>query len=253
MELIKDYSLKKLNTFGIEAKTKYFTEARSLTELLQALEELNRLGCEHLILGGGSNLLFTKDFNGLTIKNSLSGIKVLEEDNSHVLVEASGGENWNDFVWYCINKNYGGIENLVLIPGCVGASPIQNIGAYGVEIKETFHSLEAIEIATGETKTYHKNECNFGYRDSIFKRALKNKLVITKVRFKLNKNPEVNLEYEAVKKGVEEAGIANPTIKDIGRIITDIRLSKLPNPEEVGNAGSFFKNPEITVKHYEEL
>ncbi|HEX2984706.1 MAG TPA: UDP-N-acetylmuramate dehydrogenase [Ignavibacteriales bacterium] len=253
MEILKDYSLKILNTFGIEAKTKYFTEVNNLTGLLQALEQLDKLHVPHLMLGGGSNILFTKDFDGLTIKNSLMGIKVIEETPDNILIEAGGGENWSGFVQYCIDRNYGGIENLILIPGCVGAAPIQNIGAYGVEIKETFHSLQAIELATGITREFKALECNFGYRDSIFKRELKNRYVIIKVRFLLAKNPAVNLNYEAVRKGVEEAGVTNPTIKDIGRIISEIRMAKLPNPAVVGNAGSFFKNPEIKLEKYQEI
>lgn len=253
MEILENYSLKKFNTFGIEAVTKYFTEAKSFTELLQALEQLDKLRIAHLILGGGSNILFTKDFDGLTIKNSLAGIKILEESSDNVLIEAGGGENWHNFVQYCIEHNFGGIENLVLIPGSVGAAPIQNIGAYGIEIKETFNSLLAVEVATGATREFNAAECNFGYRDSAFKRELKNKYVIIKVRFLLSKKPLINLDYEAVKTGVDAAGISNPTIKDIGRIISEIRMSKLPDPEVFGNAGSFFKNPEIKPEKLQEL
>jgi UDP-N-acetylmuramate dehydrogenase len=206
-----------------------------------------------LILGGGSNILFSKNFRGLIIKISIPGIKILEENNSSVLIESGAGVIWNDLIQFCIKKNLGGIENLSLIPGTVGAAPMQNIGAYGTEIRETFHSLSGVYIDDGSSESFNNSECDFGYRNSIFKNKLKNKFIITYVRLKVNKHPVLNLSYGSVKSELEKLSLEEYSIKDVSKIISKIRLSKLPDPAKIGNAGSFFKNPEIPSKQFELL
>ena len=253
MKVVKNISLKNLNTFGVDVKSKYFVEVYSEEELKQVLNSEDYSNQQKLILGGGSNILFTKDFDGLVIKNSISGIKLLDKDKNTVIVEAGAGVIWDELVKYCIDKNIGGIENLSYIPGTVGAAPIQNIGAYGQELEETFYELSGIYIDTCETKNFNKSECSFSYRNSIFKNELKNKFVITSVRLKLNRNPDVNLSYNPVKEEVENRNIKHPTIKDIRKIVIDIRKNKLPDPAEIGNAGSFFKNPVITKEKFNDL
>ena len=253
MKTVKNISLKKLNTFGVDVKSKYFVEINSEEELKLVLNSEEYSNHQKLILGSGSNILFTKDFDGLVIKNSISGIKLFDEDNNNVIVEAGAGVIWEELVQYCVDRNYGGIENLSYIPGTVGAAPIQNIGAYGQELEETFFELNGIYVDSCETKNFNKSECGFSYRNSIFKNELKNKFVITSVRVKLNKNPDVYLLYNPVKEEVEKRDIKNPTIKDIRDIVIDIRKSKLPDPIEIGNAGSFFKNPVIIKEKFEIL
>jgi UDP-N-acetylmuramate dehydrogenase len=253
MKVVKNISLKNLNTFGVDVKSKYFVEVYSEEELKQALNSKEYFNHKKLILGGGSNILFTKDFDGLVIKNSISGIKLLNLDNNRVIVEAGAGVIWDELVKYCTDKNIGGIENLSYIPGTVGAAPIQNIGAYGQELEETFYELNGIYIDSCKTKKFNKSECSFSYRNSIFKNELKNKFIITSVRLKLNKNHNVNLSYNPVKEEVEKRNIKHPTIKNIRDIVIDIRKSKLPDPVEIGNAGSFFKNPVITKEKFKAL
>ena len=253
MKTVKNISLKKLNTFGVDVKSKYFVEINSEEELKQVLNSEEYSNHKKLILGSGSNILFTKDFDGLVIKNSISGIKLLDEDNNNVIVEAGAGVIWEELVQYCVDRNYGGIENLSYIPGTVGAAPIQNIGAYGQELEETFYELNGIYVDSCKTKSFNKSECSFSYRNSIFKNELKNKFIITSVRLKLNKNPNVNLSYNPVKKEVEKRNIKHPTIKDFREILIDIRKSKLPDPNILGNAGSFFKNPIITKQKFKIL
>jgi UDP-N-acetylmuramate dehydrogenase len=205
-----------------------------------------------LVLGGGSNLLFTKDFKGLVIKVSIPGISsVVEEDD--VIVTAGAGVIWNDFVNYCVNSGFAGVENLSLIPGTVGASPIQNIGAYGVELKDVFHSCTAYEIATAEERIFNFADCKFGYRDSIFKNELKGQYIITAVSFKLNTKARINTQYGAIQTALLDRKIVHPTIADISRVVSEIRVSKLPDPSTIGNAGSFFKNPVIAHLQFEEL
>ncbi|MGB5849672.1 MAG: UDP-N-acetylmuramate dehydrogenase [Ignavibacteriaceae bacterium] len=249
----KNISLKNLNTFGVDLKSKYFVEVYSEEELKQVLNKEEYSSHQKLILGGGSNILFTKDFDGLVIKNSITGIKLFDEDNNNVIVEAGAGVIWEELVQYCVDRNYSGIENLSYIPGTVGAAPIQNIGAYGQELEETFYELNGIYIDSCETKKFNKSECGFSYRNSIFKNELKNKFVITSVRLRLNKNPDVNLSYNPVQEEVEKRDIKKPTIKDIRDIVIDIRKSKLPDPNELGNAGSFYKNPVITKEKFKIL
>jgi len=210
------------------------------------------LQMERLVLGGGSNMLFVNDFDGLVIRMNIRRIEHRINHNE-VFVEAGAGEVWNDLVNFCVAREYAGIENLSLIPGSVGASPIQNIGAYGVELKDVFYSCQAFEIATGTFKKFTNEDCRFGYRDSIFKNELKEKYIITSVKFKLSLIPNLNLKYGAIEQELTNRGITNPTIKDISQVVSHIRVSKLPDPSTIGNAGSFFKNPVITADQFEQL
>ncbi|MCZ6702494.1 MAG: UDP-N-acetylmuramate dehydrogenase, partial [Ignavibacteria bacterium] len=253
MKLSKHYSLKTLNSFGVDVKAKIYAELFSVDELKEVIlaNELSHL--KKFILGGGSNILFVKNFDGIVIKNSIPGIKIISEDDKNVIVESGAGVVWDEFVQYCVDRNYGGIENLSIIPGSVGAAPIQNIGAYGQELTNTLFELNGIFIDTAAEKIFNNSECKFSYRNSIFKNELKNKFIITSVKLKLYKNSQVNLTYYPVKEGVEKRHIKNPTIKDIREIVIDIRKNKLPDPNEIGNAGSFFKNPVITIKKYDAL
>jgi UDP-N-acetylmuramate dehydrogenase len=204
-------------------------------------------------LGGGSNLLLTQDVNALVIKNNLKGISIIKETDDNVWVKCSAGEVWHEFVLWCIAHNFGGLENLSLIPGCTGASPMQNIGAYGVEIKDTFYELEAIDLTSGNKHVFSKSDCEFGYRESIFKHRLKNKFIITSVTFQLSKKPAFHIEYGAIKQELDRMDISELNIKAISQAIINIRTSKLPNPKEIGNAGSFFKNPEVSSTIYLSL
>ena len=240
-------SLQSLNTFGIDTKAESFVEVRSVDELQNVLSK-NRKTI--FILGGGSNLLLTQKVKGLVIHNSIFGKKVERDFPKSIYVSAGGGENWHQFVLWCIKRGWGGIENLSLIPGRVGASPIQNIGAYGVELKDVFHKLEAVELATGDIHTFRKKDCQFGYRESIFKKKLKDKYCIIKVYFKLSKNPKLNLNYGSIKQSLEAKKIKNPTIKDVSQVVIEISSTKLPDPIELGNSGSFFKNPEISKRQF---
>ena len=251
-EFKQNISLKPFNTFGIEAKAAAFFEFTSLNELKEAL--LSRAADQELlILGGGSNLLLTQDFAGLVLKNGLKGISLEREDDGHVWVRAMAGENWHEFVMHCIDQGWAGIENLSLIPGTVGAAPMQNIGAYGVEIKQVFESLEAVEIATGEVHTFDNATCEFGYRESIFKKAAKGQYVIASVLFRLNKAPKFNTSYGAIQDTLKEMGVEELTIRAVSDAVIHIRQSKLPDPAEIGNAGSFFKNPTVDKIDYEGL
>lgn len=250
-EVKKDQSLKEYNTFQIGVKASYFCTVSSEEELKSVMQEYK--GVSRLILGGGSNILFTRDFDGLVIKNEIKGIKEVSDDGDSVLIEAGAGEVWDDLVTYAVEKNYGGLENLTLIPGCVGASPVQNIGAYGVEIKDVFESLRGLNTETEQYESYGKNDCRFGYRDSIFKRELKNKFIITHVTYRLRKDPAVNISYDAIKAELLKKGIDKPGIKEISSIVKSIRESKLPDPRITGNAGSFFKNPEIAREEFDVL
>ena len=231
-----------------------FTEVNSIDELQSAITSDLFKDNEVLILGGGSNILLTKDFNGLVIKNQITGIEIVHEDEHYVTVKVGGGEIWHQFVLHAIDNNWGGIENLSLIPGTVGAAPMQNIGAYGIEIKEVFESLTAVDLKTGHTKTFNKEACKFGYRESIFKLSAKGQYFIADVTFKLTKsNHQINTSYGAIQDVLKERNIANPTIKDVSDAVISIRKSKLPDPKEIGNSGSFFKNPTIDKIDYEGL
>ena len=251
MKIQENYSLKNLNTFGVDVSAKYFAEVKDINDLKYAIEFAKINHFEMLFLGGGSNVLFTKDFGGLVIQLNLKGITEEIIDENTVLVTAQAGENWHQFVQYCLNKDYGGLENLSLIPGNVGTSPMQNIGAYGVEIKDRFVSCKVLNLETLEIENFTNEECKFGYRESVFKREGKGKYVILEVTFKLSrKNHQIKTEYGAIKTELEKLGVENPSIQDISRAVINIRQSKLPDPKVTGNAGSFFKNPTIPLEQF---
>jgi UDP-N-acetylmuramate dehydrogenase len=245
--------LKPFNTFGIDAVCDHYTELSSIPGFLNLLQDEIYRSSPKLFIGGGSNLLFTKDFKGLVIKNNLKGITVVSENENEVIVRAAAGENWHAFVMYCIDNNFAGLENLSLIPGCVGASPMQNIGAYGVEIKDVFEELEAYSVSTGEKKIFKKDDCAFGYRESVFKHQYKDQFLIASVSFRLKKHAQVNTTYGAINTELEAMQVTHPTIRDVSNAVIRIRRSKLPDPKETGNAGSFFKNPEVTASTYTAL
>ncbi|MBC3757353.1 UDP-N-acetylmuramate dehydrogenase [Hyunsoonleella sp. SJ7] len=252
MQIAENISLKKYNTFGIDINAKHYVSVSDEDELKDVLAQEDYP--EKLILGGGSNMLLTKNQDKLVIHVNLKGVSVESETEDYVLVKACAGENWHDFVLWCLERDYGGLENLSLIPGNVGTAPIQNIGAYGVELKDTFVSCDTIEIASQKVKTFTKEDCQFGYRNSIFKQKVKGKYIITSVVFKLTKrNHRLYTSYGAITSELQNMGILNPTIQDISKAVINIRESKLPNPKEIGNSGSFFKNPVISKVHFEKL
>jgi UDP-N-acetylmuramate dehydrogenase len=249
----ENISLKPYNTFSIDAKAKYFAAFTSTDELEELLNTKFKTQNQKLILGGGSNILFTKSFDGLVLKNELHGIELIKEDKHHYYVKVAAGENWNNFVMHCIKHNYAGLENLSLIPGNVGASPMQNIGAYGAEVKDVFENLEAMNRKDLSVHIFTANDCAFGYRESVFKTKYKNEFVILNVTFRLNKEPVFNTSYGAVEQELEKMQVKELSIRAISQAVINIRTSKLPNPAEIGNAGSFFKNPIITKKHFDAL
>ena len=253
MKIHENFKLINHNTFGVDASSKYFIKIKSEAELNAVFKLKQFEETEILILGGGSNILFTQNFNGLVIKNEIKGKKVISETNSFVNLKIGAGENWHKLVMYCVDNEWGGIENLSLIPGNSGTAPMQNIGAYGVEIKDTFVELEAFEIASGKIVKFSKSDCKFGYRESIFKNEKKNQFIILNITLKLHKNPKVNIGYGDVIKVLESQNIKKPNIKDVSKAIIHIRNSKLPNPKEIGNCGSFFKNPVIDQRKLEEI
>jgi UDP-N-acetylmuramate dehydrogenase len=250
--MIKQHQdLKAFNTFGISAFADEFTTFASIEELRNVVAENKEK--QLLILGGGSNILLTKDVHALVLRNEIKGIDVISEDENHAYVKAGAGEVWHEFVLKCIDLNLGGIENMSLIPGSVGASPMQNIGAYGVEIKDIFHSLEAFHLASGEIHIFDLDQCEFGYRESVFKRKLKGQYVIVSVTFRLNKKHSINKAYGAIETELKSRGIDNPSIRDISDAVIAIRRSKLPDPAKIGNAGSFFKNPVVDLSVLEKI
>lgn len=247
-------SLKAYHTFGIDVQARYLIEAYSIDEVRAIYSHPAYKDIPKLILGGGSNVLFTENYPGIVILNKLRGIHVIDENDSAVELEVASGENWHNFVLFCVERGWGGIENLSLIPGTVGAAPMQNIGAYGVEIKEVLVSVTYLDLETLEVKTLNKEQCDFGYRESIFKHALKGKTFIVSVRFSLLKKGHVlKMNYGDIKMILAERQVNDPQIKDISEAVIAIRQSKLPDPAELGNAGSFFKNPEIPVEQFESL
>jgi UDP-N-acetylmuramate dehydrogenase len=253
MSLIQtNVSLKAFNTFGIDVNAKFFAEIKSEADLATLFANPIVKTEQLLVLGGGSNVLFTKDFNGLVIKISIPGINYQEEGND-IKVIVGAGVVWNEFVNYCLSQGFAGVENLALIPGTVGASPIQNIGAYGVELKDVFDSCTAFEIATGTIKTFNYADCNFGYRESVFKGEQKGKYIITAVVFKLSKQAQLKTQYGAITTELVNRQITEPTITDIAEVVSAIRVSKLPDPKTIGNAGSFFKNPVISQSSFDAL
>lgn len=251
MEIASHYPLKNHNTFGISAFAKEFIQVHTVEELAQVLKE--NQDKKLFILGGGSNMLLTQDIDALVIHVDLKGKEIVSKEDNHANVKAMAGENWHEFVLYTIDQNLGGLENLSLIPGNVGTTPIQNIGAYGTEIKDTFVSCEAMDIATQQIKTFTKEECEFAYRESIFKGQLKDKYVIVSVTFRLTTSDhKINTSYGDIATELANNGITTPTIKDVSNAVTAIRRSKLPDPKELGNSGSFFKNPIIPIKTFEK-
>ena len=245
----KDVSLLPYNTFGIDVKSKKFVSVRSTDELKAVLNQNQEK--QLLVLGGGSNLLLTKDFDGLTLRIENRGIQIVHEEQRSAKVKVAAGENWHYFVMWCLDNDLGGIENLALIPGSVGAAPIQNIGAYGVELSQVFESCEALSIETGELKIFNIDECEFGYRNSIFKNSLKEQYIITSVQFNLSKAPhQTNTSYKGLS---EKFDGKSPSIQSIAQAVVDIRTTKLPDPDQIGNSGSFFKNPVIPSKQFNQL
>ncbi len=257
MNVQENISLRSFNTFGIDVSAKQFARFNSVDELHELLEFNTRTTTNGqrstLILGGGSNILFTKNVDGLVLKNEMLGIKVIKEDIHHVYVQAGAGVNWHHFVLHCIQNGWAGVENLSLIPGNVGASPMQNIGAYGAEIKDVFFSLEAFHIPDKKIVHFTLNDCEFGYRDSVFKRRYKNEFVITHVTYRLNRIPQFNTSYGAIEQELERMGVKQLSIQAISQAVINIRSSKLPDPADIGNAGSFYKNPEISSSQFAVL
>ncbi|TGE16454.1 UDP-N-acetylmuramate dehydrogenase [Hymenobacter elongatus] len=249
-------SLLPYNTFGIDAKARLFARFRSVDELraLLALPEVQQ--AEKLVLGGGSNLLFTQDFDGVVLKNEITGLNIIAQDEAQdtALVRAGAGESWHGMVQYALGQNLSGIENLSLIPGTVGAAPLQNIGAYGAELKDTFDHLEAVEITTGQLRTFTHEQCGFGYRESVFKGPLRNQYIVTGVVLRLRRLHRLNVSYGAISTTLADMGIGtDPTPQDVSEAVIQIRRSKLPDPAQIGNAGSFFKNPEVSQAKYDAL
>lgn len=249
-------SLKPFNSFGIDVSARYFATFHTLEELNELVEwkpAVNTAQTAPLFLGGGSNILFTGDYQGLVLKNEIAGIKTIREDEHHVYVQVGAGENWHRFVMHCIKNDWAGVENLSLIPGTVGASPLQNIGAYGVELKDVFYSLEAFHIRERKIVHFSLNDCAFGYRDSVFKGDYKNEFVITRVNFRLNRIPAYHINYGAITTELEKMGVRELSIRAIADAVIRIRSTKLPDPAEIGNAGSFFKNPVIPAEQFQTL
>lgn len=253
MKINNHFNLQPYNTFGIQVYANTFTAINTIEELAETVYELIPQYKQHLILGGGSNILFTKNFDGLVIKNNLKGITIEREDEQHIYVKANAGENWHELVMFCIENNFAGVENLSLIPGCVGAAPMQNIGAYGVELKDVFYCLEAYDIYNKTLVTFNKADCKFGYRESVFKHTHKNKFIITGITLQLNKIPQFKTAYGAIEQELAKMNITELSIKAIANAVMNIRQSKLPNPVQIGNAGSFFKNPIVENAVYHQI
>jgi UDP-N-acetylmuramate dehydrogenase len=251
MQLHQHFSLKPYHTFGMDVYARSFARFHSIEEL-EALLSMD-IASKRLILGGGSNLLFTQDYDGFVLKNELHGIEVVKENAEFVYLRAGAGENWHKVVMHCVNNNWGGLENLSLIPGNVGASPMQNIGAYGVEIKDVMEELEAFHIQDRKVVTFTNRDCAFGYRESVFKQGLKNQFVILNVTYKLKKDPVFHTSYGAINQELERMGVHTLSIRAVSDAVIRIRSSKLPNPAEIGNAGSFFKNPQVSASQFHQL
>lgn len=250
MQFLENVSLAPHNSFGLDVKARYYTKISSVDELSNLDSNSPMLT---LVLGGGSNILFTADFDGLVLHNMLLGKEVLREDDEHVFVRTGAGENWHGFVEYCITKGFAGVENLALIPGQIGASPIQNIGAYGVEVKDVFHELEAWHLKEKKLYSFSPSDCAFGYRDSVFKNRYKDEFMITSVTYRLNKKPTFHTSYGAIAQELEKMGVQDLSIRAIGDAVIRIRRYKLPDPAVIGNAGSFFKNPEVDKATFNQL
>jgi UDP-N-acetylmuramate dehydrogenase len=256
MQLTENTSLKAYNTFGINSTARYFSSFATAEDLGALLEFSRHSGLATsgpLILGGGSNILFTKDIDGLVLHNEIKGIDLVREDERYLWVRAGAGENWHAFVQYCLKRNWAGVENLSLIPGSVGASPMQNIGAYGVELKEVFYELEAWSLRENKVYAFSVNDCQFGYRESVFKKGLKGSFVILNVTFRLNKAPRYHIEYGAIREALDEMGVRELSIQAVSEAVIRIRSAKLPDPAQIGNAGSFFKNPLTDAERFAAL
>ncbi len=253
MPVEKNISLKPYNTFNIDVKAKYLLSIDGIEKLREVLTDDYLKHQDRLILGGGSNVLFTCDVDGLVLLNRIAGIDLVREEEQKVWVRAGAGVVWHDLVMWSIEQGLGGIENLSLIPGSVGAGPMQNIGAYGVELKDSFFELEALQLDTMEIRKFSAADCKFGYRESIFKHELKNRFFITQVTFCLSRNPKVNTSYGAIAQELQQMGITAPGIRDVSNAVINIRRSKLPDPKILGNAGSFFKNPEVDQEVFDQL
>lgn len=238
---------------GIEALARYFSTFSSGDELSELMNTASMINTKKIVLGGGSNILFTGNVDGWILKNDVSGLEQVKEDANHVYVKAGAGENWHAFTQYCIQRNWAGVENLSLIPGNIGAGPMQNIGAYGVEIKDVFEELEAYSIADKKVHTFSLNDCEFGYRESIFKGKYRDQFIILNVTFRLNKTPHFKTTYGAIEQELQRLGVQELSIAAIAQAVINIRSSKLPDPDKIGNTGSFFKNPSIPRDQYELL
>lgn len=252
MTILQNVSLKPYNTFGMDVAATHFTVFNNLQQLPE-LSSMAWMYPKKYIIGGGSNILLTQPLEGVVIKNEWKGIALVDENDEHVWLQVNAGEIWHDTVLYAISKGWGGMENLSLIPGCVGAAPMQNIGAYGVEVKELIDEVVAWHWEENRFIALKNEDCQFGYRDSIFKQALKEKVLITSVVFRLNKKPKLNTTYGAIQQQLEKMGVHEPTIKSVSDAVIAIRTSKLPNPKDIGNAGSFFKNPVIPKAQFLSL
>lgn len=253
MKIEHNYDLTKINTFGVKAEALFFVEIKKEEDVYELLSTIEFKNNPKLFLGGGSNILFTEDFKGIVVQNKLKGIEIIKEDENNTWIRSLSGEVWHDLVLFAVNKELWGIENLSLVPGTVGGTPMQNIGAYGVEAKETINTVDVVDIETGEKKTLSNEECNFGYRDSIFKKEAKGKYFIIAVTFKLSKVPKPNLSYKILSQYMEEKKIPPTTPKNISDSVSEIRRSKLPDPKILGNAGSFFKNVFVDKDKLEKL
>ena len=254
IQIDENINLKPFNTFRIEAFARYFIKISDEHELQELIQSDLYRHKKHLILGGGSNMLFTKDFDGLVIKIAIKGIETVHETDESITLRVGGGVLWHDFVMHCVRNNWGGVENMSLIPGVIGASPIQNIGAYGVEVKDVIQKVEVIDLFTGASRSFTNEECHFGYRESVFKHELKEKYFISSVTLTLSKeNHRLNIGYGAIQDTLKMMNITHPTIQAVSDAVIHIRKSKLPDPDVIGNAGSFFKNPTITLEHYHSL
>lgn len=253
MTIQKDYDLTDLSTFHVKVKVKLFCEINTEQDFLDLIQTDEYKNNQKLFIGGASNILFTKDFDGIVVCNRLKGIEITKEDTENVWIKANGGEIWHDFVLFAVNKNYWGVENLSLVPGTVGAAPVQNIGAYGTEVKDTIENVEALDIETGRKKIFSKDECQFAYRESVFKNKLKGKYFITAVVFKLSKIPKTNITYRALKDYLEKNNLTVKNAKDVSDIVSEIRRTKLPDPKVLGSAGSFFKNVYVDSAKLAEL
>src|SRR5215217_4737307 len=254
MIIQENISLKPYNTFGIDVLAKQFAPFTTTDELQELCTNAKfQSSGPKLILGGGSNILLTKDFNGLVLKNDIKGIEIIKEDKEHFYIKTGAGENWHQFVMHCVSNNFAGVENLSLIPGNNGASPMQNIGAYGVEIKDVFYELEAFHIHHKTLQRFTLEDCKFGYRESLFKNKYKGQFVITSVTYKLNKVPKYYITYGAIQQELEKMEVKDLSIAAISKAVMNIRSSKLPDPKEVGNAGSFFKNPQVLKMQLDQL